>query len=207
MTPASAAKATANTTMRKRSGDQKSTDVRSCRFIKSADRVACSASSVGAFVRSHYQGVPPARKTKLRDVSKAKVMDAGAKHPRPSPLAPPQLVCGLRPPGRLMTRARGLLRLRGGAQRGFDGRLETFVRGVCDAATVEEDGRGAVDPEAVAVVQVATNALRELAGVERGVELRAVEPDARGVLLQLLRLQGGLVLEEQRRVLPVLALL
>src|ERR1051325_68989 len=36
ITPASDVKTTASTTMRKRSGDQKSTDVRSCRFIKGA---------------------------------------------------------------------------------------------------------------------------------------------------------------------------
>src|SRR5689334_11867381 len=51
------------------------------------------------------------------------------------------------------------------------------------------------------------HALGESTGVERGVELRAVEPDARGILLQLVRLQSRLVAEEQRSVLPILALL
>src|SRR4051794_30288476 len=45
MTPASAVKTTASTTVRKRNGDQNRTDLRSCRFIKSAlggaRRVAC----------------------------------------------------------------------------------------------------------------------------------------------------------------------
>src|SRR5829696_9837487 len=95
--------------------------------------------------------------------------------------------------------------------RGFegrvDGRLEQFVGGAFDADAVDEDGRRAAHPGALAVLQVAAHAVGEAARVERRVELRAVEPDARGVLLQSLDLKRRLVLVEEHCVLPVLTLL
>src|ERR1700755_3498530 len=106
-------------------------------------------------------------------------------------------------------RARDALRARltRGLERGLDRGLDSLVRSVADLHAVGEDRRRPADARLQAVGHVALNLLGEAARVEGGVELRAVEPRARRVLLQLIDLQSGSVLKQQRDVLPVLALL
>src|SRR5687767_2774383 len=101
----------------------------------------------------------------------------------------------------------GLLRRGGRLERRLDGGLERLVGALGHPHAVDEERRGGVDAEPLAVEDVALDLVLELPAVERRVELRAVEAERGRVLLELLGSERGLVAVEDGDVVPELALL
>src|SRR5436309_4134928 len=83
-------------------------------------------------------------------------------------------------------------RFRRRLERGVEGRLHAPVSYVVHAPAVDEKGGRAFDPDLLAVGQVALHLVGEPPGVERRVELRAVEAEHLRVLLELVNLERRL---------------